>query len=259
MTDWLHCNTCFIQPGDGTKFLLTNCGHIYCEKCSSFACNDKCKMCGSVCKTTVLTGQMKPDIEVYFLSPQDLLKKSMKMMTQTIEVLDFQQNHRRRFISHLREQLKVQQNFVEKAQKVLSHYQEFERELGKIKEENYYLKRLINEKGLGGAYTRPLTPGPSGKQSPTFRATPKSSPHQNVPPTSRHLSVSRPVSLSQRLQHSTISRSGGAERITLRTPPSGGRMGTIRRTPSPQYIQMQSPKSVPHPMSFSGLQTPSPR
>lgn len=34
MVDWLHCNTCFKQPGDGTTYYLTSCGHIYCEVCS---------------------------------------------------------------------------------------------------------------------------------------------------------------------------------------------------------------------------------
>ena len=35
MADWVHCNVCFRQPGDGKKFLLTSCGHIYCDKCIS--------------------------------------------------------------------------------------------------------------------------------------------------------------------------------------------------------------------------------
>ena len=42
MADWLHCNTCFCQPGEGTKFLLTNCGHMYCEECME-------KMSGNLC------------------------------------------------------------------------------------------------------------------------------------------------------------------------------------------------------------------
>ena len=32
MTDWLHCNRCFKQP-DGSKFALTDCGHIFCYGC----------------------------------------------------------------------------------------------------------------------------------------------------------------------------------------------------------------------------------
>ena len=33
MADWVHCNICFHQPGDGCKFSLTSCGHIFCDKC----------------------------------------------------------------------------------------------------------------------------------------------------------------------------------------------------------------------------------
>ena len=35
MGDWLHCNTCYKQPGDGRGYFLTNCGHLYCEGCQS--------------------------------------------------------------------------------------------------------------------------------------------------------------------------------------------------------------------------------
>lgn len=31
--DWINCNACFIQPGNGRKFHLTSCGHIYCDGC----------------------------------------------------------------------------------------------------------------------------------------------------------------------------------------------------------------------------------
>ena len=33
MADWVHCNNCFVRPGGGKRFSLTNCGHIYCEDC----------------------------------------------------------------------------------------------------------------------------------------------------------------------------------------------------------------------------------
>ena len=32
--DWVHCNTCFVQPGNGSKkFFLTSCGHVFCQDC----------------------------------------------------------------------------------------------------------------------------------------------------------------------------------------------------------------------------------
>ena len=34
MSDWVHCNVCFLQPTYGKKFLLTECGHIECVECA---------------------------------------------------------------------------------------------------------------------------------------------------------------------------------------------------------------------------------
>lgn len=33
MADWVHCNNCFVRPGGGKIFSLTNCGHMYCADC----------------------------------------------------------------------------------------------------------------------------------------------------------------------------------------------------------------------------------
>ena len=35
--DWINCNSCCRQPGDERerKFMLTNCGHIFCDICLS--------------------------------------------------------------------------------------------------------------------------------------------------------------------------------------------------------------------------------
>lgn len=33
MADWVHCNSCYVRPGGGKLFSLTNCGHIYCADC----------------------------------------------------------------------------------------------------------------------------------------------------------------------------------------------------------------------------------
>lgn len=32
--DWVHCNSCFVQPGSSSKkFFLTSCGHVFCQDC----------------------------------------------------------------------------------------------------------------------------------------------------------------------------------------------------------------------------------
>ncbi|ESO91101.1 hypothetical protein LOTGIDRAFT_122474 [Lottia gigantea] len=100
--DWLHCNLCFCQPGNGIGYNLTNCGHIYCEKCVKEGCENRCKMCGAVCTAMKLTSKLKPEVECFFMDPIDLAKKHNK---QLMQVMDFQRSHRKRLSSYIREKV----------------------------------------------------------------------------------------------------------------------------------------------------------
>lgn len=244
MTDWLHCNTCFRQPGEGIGFSLTNCGHIYCEKCVRVACNERCSMCGSVCDKITLSSKMKPEVETFFTNPLDLIKKDTK---KSIQVMEFQHNHRRRFVEHQRKQIMKMEKYVKHLQQTLSQSQESE---SKLKEENAYLKRLLTEKGLGG-HGRPLTPGkqfsPVSRGSPGFNFQ-GSGRAVRTSPVGRHCS---PAFGNHMTQHSSIT----SGRLSVRTPPSGGKIGTIQGTPVSQSVTIpQTPQSVPHPISLSDWQ-----
>lgn len=89
--DWVHCNACSYQPSSekGRKFLLTNCGHIYCNVCVEAATKPACRVCKSACTAIQLTSQMTPDIQHYFSDPEDLMRKAMQVFT-------FQRGHRQR-------------------------------------------------------------------------------------------------------------------------------------------------------------------
>lgn len=247
MADWLHCNICFRQPGDGVGFSLTNCGHVYCDKCVKTACIDRCSMCGSVCDKISLTSKMKPEVEIFFTNPLDMFKKDMKKFMQ---VMDFQQNHRRRFLEHLRDKMMKQEAFVQNTQRMALLFQDMERENANIKEENLYLKKLIGEKGLGG-HGRPNTPGK--QYSPVLRGSPgflhPTSQASNV------ISLGRFCSRTPPTANSSIS----SGRLSVRTPPTGGKIGSIQGTQrtSPQgFHRPITPKSVPHPISLSEWNTP---
>ncbi|OWF36567.1 RING finger protein 212B-like isoform X2 [Mizuhopecten yessoensis] len=267
--DWLHCNTCFHQPGDGGKFLLTSCGHIYCEKCIDQVTNGKCKMCGTACTTIPLSGQMKPDVELFFTNPMDLLKKEFRKI---IQVMDFQHNQRRRFFSYLMDKLHRQQNVMEKCQRAIRASHDLEREMSKLREENSYLKRLMNERESRHiASTTNRSHGRrSGNSSPVYRSSPSSSPQMISSGRSQSQTQLSQTQLSQAVSQASfigLPRSANAytnfgstvSRVSVRTPPSGGRIGTVGDTPSPRrYTVPATPKSVPHPIAFGSLLTPSP-
>ncbi|KAL3860727.1 hypothetical protein ACJMK2_010812 [Sinanodonta woodiana] len=140
MGEWFHCNTCFIQPGEGIMFHLTSCGHIYCEKCLKQTSGERCCMCSSQYTAMMLTTEMKPEVEVYFTEPLDLVNKNLKCLKQLIQVIDFQMNHRKRFFSHLKDMMSLLHAHCVRANQDIT-------EIIKLREENSYLRRLVHEKG----------------------------------------------------------------------------------------------------------------
>ncbi|XP_041376540.1 probable E3 SUMO-protein ligase RNF212 [Gigantopelta aegis] len=243
--DWLHCNLCFLQPGNGLKFFLTSCGHIYCANCVNAGTKDKCKMCAAKCSTIPLTGKLKADVEVFFTDPMDLLKKYQKQVTQ---VFDFQKNHRKRLMSHIRDKLLKQDEHARKTEKYGMSIQNLEREIIKLREENSYLKRLISEKGLG-SHSRQGTP--AKLSSPVHRASPGISPL----PYLNRINSALQLQFGSQVGGNTPPCSIAPGRVSVRTPPCSGRIGTTRATPVHMDTQQNTPLSVPHPINFA---TPSP-
>ncbi|KAJ7360432.1 hypothetical protein OS493_015533 [Desmophyllum pertusum] len=145
MADWVHCNNCFVRPGGGKMFSLTNCGHMYCADCLK-ASSDHCTICRRTCNSIVLSSQMKPEVEMYFTDPADLSKKYHSQLSQ---VMEFQKSHRQRLAANNDKKVLAAQRL----QGQMSRLQELEREVAVLQEENSHLKRL-----LASSSSRPGTP-----------------------------------------------------------------------------------------------------
>ncbi|XP_063970408.1 probable E3 SUMO-protein ligase RNF212 [Lytechinus pictus] len=239
MTDWVHCNTCFRQPGSGPKFALTNCGHIYCGDCLETSTKDKCKMCGNPCTSITLSAKMKPDVEIYFTDPAEILKKHQK---QLIMVLDFQKNHRQRLTSNRREVISRHISILESAKERMK---EMDCEINRLREENRKLRSLVS--GSPGPNAplkcsqRQLTPGRGMNSSPASsissmgrmaHKTPSPSKGRGSSPFNKRPYPTTPTAMdvSKGSIQSPQVVTPGPARYCIRTPPSGGRMGTITPT-----------------------------
>lgn len=237
MADWVHCNSCYVRPGGGKLFSLTNCGHIYCADCLQ-ANPDQCTICRRACNSIVLSSQMKPEVEMYFTNPIDLSKK---YYTQLSQVLEFQKSHRERLAANIEKKVLA----AERLQRHMSRLQELEREVAVLQEENVHLKRLLannsSRPGTPHSYRnspgttprRGHTPSPTCSQyssSPYGRTTPNSSQKENKGSHHWQNQLSRPAS--------------GPTRLSVRTPPCNGFMGTVRGTPSPNKQVLSRPGSA---------------
>ncbi|XP_058793522.1 RING finger protein 212B-like isoform X2 [Phymastichus coffea] len=74
--EWMRCNSCWLKVEEKQSlFHLTQCGHVYCDKCIMKA-EEKCFQCGSVGKISLpLNEPLSPQIAHYFTRPTDLLEK----------------------------------------------------------------------------------------------------------------------------------------------------------------------------------------
>ncbi|XP_022255171.1 probable E3 SUMO-protein ligase RNF212 isoform X2 [Limulus polyphemus] len=97
MTDWIHCNSCYNLPRSGKNFSLTNCGHIYCSDCLSRCVRDRCMICGNSCRSILLSTEMNPSLQMYFLDPLIQLKTIQ-------QIFEFQQNQQMRLMKFWRDQ-----------------------------------------------------------------------------------------------------------------------------------------------------------
>ncbi|KFM65302.1 RING finger protein 212, partial [Stegodyphus mimosarum] len=100
--DWIHCNNCFQLPDSAKNFVLTSCGHIYCCDCEEKCARELCKLCGNQCLTINISSSMKPDVQIYFMDPGEILRKKLK---EILQVFEFQKNHRARLMTYQKKQV----------------------------------------------------------------------------------------------------------------------------------------------------------
>ncbi|XP_074615954.1 E3 ubiquitin-protein ligase RNF212B-like [Acropora palmata] len=239
MADWVHCNSCFVRPSGGKRFSLTNCGHIYCEECLR-ANPNHCAMCNRACNSIVLSSQMKQEVEMYFTDPADLSKKYHSQLSQ---VMEFQKSHRQRLAAANEKKVLAAEMLRQK----MSRLQDFEREIAVLREENSYLKRLLasNSSKPGTPHNCRNSPGlipmKRGRTpSPTSSQYSSASPYGRTPPNS---SQKENKGLHQ-WQNQVLRTPAGPTRLSVRTPPCNGYMGTVKGTPSPNKPLSSRPSSA---------------
>ncbi|XP_059159316.1 probable E3 SUMO-protein ligase RNF212 isoform X2 [Physella acuta] len=237
MSHWMHCNGCYCQPEPGVelRFFLTNCSHIYCEKCVSACTKEKCKVCRSQCNTLLLGGKIQKEVENLFADPIDLHQKFTKQFYQTLE---FQKSHQRRLVRQLREKLKILGSQINEVKNVIAQAQTIERESMKLKSENEYLKLLLSKRD-----SHPRSK--SGASPVAFSASPNRSPFGST-----HFGSSN--SRNYGISSNILNQPG---RLLMRTPPSGGHAGTVggmHFTPTGLDRKGSSitPLSIPRPIVF---------
>ncbi|XP_068617477.1 probable E3 SUMO-protein ligase RNF212 [Battus philenor] len=224
--DWIHCNKCFVQLEQGITLHLTSCGHMFCNKClEDGARQSTCFVCKAPCSTMKLVPDMNPEVQDYFTDPEELIKKSL-------EVLQFQRQHRRRLLSYL---LQCTKKFFSARNELRRISELYQKQNKQLKEYQKIIKNLEAQVTMQSKqvspFNIPISPGsnlsPSFIQStPTYKRTAKSTPysqtyHSNLVTPAR-ISKNRSGSIGAQSQKSNTSNKISSTVFTPPTPESVG-------------------------------------
>ncbi|GFS75922.1 putative E3 SUMO-protein ligase RNF212 [Nephila pilipes] len=226
--EWIHCNNCFGLPDSEKNFYLTSCGHIYCRDCEEQCARSQCKLCGNQCSTIMLSSSLKPDVQMYFTDPDDLLRKKLKEVHQ---VSEFQKNHRARLLAHQRKQLKKFKSVKEDFRKLLKNLKDLDCERKRLSQENDALKKYIMmQRSLNLEST---ATGNKGHSKSNYDGAPS------------HSNLDSILSKFADKIDSSKSHSGLPQRMCVITPPMNGKLGVIYGTPSPSTVMKKLNLSGP--------------
>ncbi|XP_057654801.1 uncharacterized protein LOC130893051 [Diorhabda carinulata] len=89
MTDWLHCNKCYIKVQPDIKMFLVECAHIFCEKCIKRVGDEKCLICQKSNSFILIDKDMNASVQPFFIPVDVQIKK-------ILEVYNFQMMHKQR-------------------------------------------------------------------------------------------------------------------------------------------------------------------
>ncbi|XP_066241285.1 probable E3 SUMO-protein ligase RNF212 [Saccopteryx leptura] len=227
MASWVFCNRCFQPPCRTSRFSLTSCGHVYCEHCLSKGKKDECLICKVPCHTVLLSRQTEASIQELFLGIDSLCKKYSR---ETSQISEFQEKHRKRLLAFYREKITRLEESLRKSA---------------LRVEQLQSMRSSQHTTLG--LMRSPVSTPSATPSRRLRLPLSSPASERVEPMDVDLTPSpmrRPELVA------------GPPRISLISPPQGGRMGSVSRQGSQQLSLTPRQAGLPQALRLSPLQIP---
>ncbi|XP_044135353.1 probable E3 SUMO-protein ligase RNF212 [Bufo gargarizans] len=230
MGDLVRCNICFWQPGRETsRFAISNCGHVFCERCLQKGKNEECGVCKSRCRTIFLSNETDPEIKMLFMDINVLCKKFSNELTQVVE---FQGSHRNRLLAH------------------------YKRKIAKLEETIKDLTQQLQSCSLRASQSYSRQPSSSSLRNmdPT-RTEDQYSPSVSQMPSIKKVEATDFTSSSVRKKNLTTS---GPTRFSLISPPRSGLMDSYRSNTSGGSGLRSSVGSSQHNIFQQRSKSPSP-
>ncbi|XP_017326878.1 RING finger protein 212B isoform X2 [Ictalurus punctatus] len=165
--DWFHCNNCFLRRGN--NFVVSSCGHVLCEGCTQ---PNHCCVCQSSCSYLPISDQMKPQEQMFFKNPINIIQTRLERIAQ---IAAFQRKQKERVIAFHKHK------FVEMERRLKEVNEQYHRQVSELRKENAELRKPLSQ--------RRVSPG-------TFKA------NGSIPRMTLPVAVTSPVTpLSRTVSH----------------------------------------------------------
>ncbi|XP_048639974.1 probable E3 SUMO-protein ligase RNF212 isoform X2 [Marmota marmota marmota] len=210
MASWVFCNYCFQSPRRTSSFSLTSCGHVYCDACLGKGKKDECLICKVPCRTVLLSKHTDSDIQAFFMGIDGLCRKYSQ---ETAQVSEFQEKHRKRLLAFYRAKIS-----------------QLEESLRKSALQVEQLQSMRSSQHTAFSTTKnSISTKPRGCQLLP--------PHSSAPDRVESMEVDLSPSPMRKPEVAA-----GPTRISLISPPQGGRMGSVSY-PGPPHPSL-TPRQV---------------
>jgi gas vesicle protein len=105
---WIHCNICLRLPVSNSRYFISNCGHIACDRCvEKKLIAPTCSICKRDSKIEEINKNLREDLRKYFVNIHDFAVKSFNEVKSVIE---FQSKNCRRLMKYKMEKIQELQN-----------------------------------------------------------------------------------------------------------------------------------------------------
>jgi hypothetical protein len=105
---WIHCNICLRLPVSNSRYFISNCGHIACDRCvEKKLIAPTCSICKRDSKIEEINKNLREDLRKYFVNIHDFAVKSFNEVKAVIE---FQAKNCRRLMKYKMEKIQELQN-----------------------------------------------------------------------------------------------------------------------------------------------------
>ncbi|XP_030753297.1 probable E3 SUMO-protein ligase RNF212 [Sitophilus oryzae] len=150
MKDWVFCNKCSAKYQSNFKFHLTECGHVFCDRCAlKIKETKKCLLCNNSSSTMELSQEMDHSMQMFFWPLENIVQ-------QSLQVINFQKMHKNLYLQFL-----YKKYDYAKRQCISSH-----NSIQKLKKENQELREMLKKAGF--------------KTNPFLTSTPALGPNQTA-------------------------------------------------------------------------------